>query len=153
MSILQGVSPAKWLLLLWVLFFSSTGVALGDSNVKVIANASVDVSVLSPSQLRRIFSMRQTTWPNGDTIRVVVMRNDNPLHEKLCKDVLGVFPYQMERQWNRLAFSGLGDLPVVVENELQMLEYIRGHRGAVGYVTQGLSTDELATIGVAKDTP
>ena len=102
--------------------------------VQVIANVSVELNELSASQVRRIFSMRQISWPDQQAIVVYVLDNRNEVHQMFAKQVLGMFPYQLERMWNKLAFSGLGEKPNKVKNEQEMLEKIRQQPGAVGYV-------------------
>lgn len=102
--------------------------------VQVIANVSVELNELSASQVRRIFSMRQTSWPDEQAIVVYVLDNRDEVHQMFAKQVLGMFPYQLERMWNKLAFSGLGEKPNRVKNEQEMLEKIRQRPGAVGYV-------------------
>ena len=45
-----------------------------------------------------------------------------------------MFPYQVERIWNKLTYSGLGDLPNQVQNEQEMLRKVSEQPGAIGYV-------------------
>ena len=105
-----------------------------DPQVQVIANVSVQLNELSASQVRRIFSMRQTLWPDEQAIVVYVLDDGDEVHQMFAKQILGMFPYQLERMWNKLAFSGLGETPNKVKNEQEMLEKIRKQPGAVGYV-------------------
>jgi ABC-type phosphate transport system substrate-binding protein len=112
-----------------LLLFSVESVA-----ATLIANVSVDDSSLSKKSLRRIFIMRQTKWSAGDPIKVFVMEQNTDIHQIFCKSVLGLFPYQLERQWNKLVYSGLGEAPVVVGGDQEMIEMIAATPGAVGYV-------------------
>ena len=43
------------------------------SATTVVVNTSVPVDSLSQTQLRNIFSLRQTQWPDGSAIRVLVL--------------------------------------------------------------------------------
>lgn len=104
--------------------------------ISIIAHPSVNTSQLNASQLRRIFTMRQSTWPDGQPVRVFVMDTRSDLHQQFCKSVLKMFPYQVERTWNKLAYSGLGDKPLTVTNEMQMIEAVKNSPGAIGYVIQ-----------------
>ena len=102
--------------------------------IKIVANQSVLATELSASQLRSIFSMKQSSWPDGQPIKVFVLASEHPSHQQFCKRILRMFPYQMERTWNKLTYSGLGDLPVQVQSEEEMLKKINQHQGAIGYV-------------------
>lgn len=95
--------------------------------------------------------MRQATWPNGETVKVFVLNSSHPAHQRLCKHVLGVFPYQMERLWNKLAFSGLGDVPIEVSSEQEMTLRVRSTPGAIGYVLATSDIGETPTITLAEE--
>ena len=110
-------------------------------DVAIIANPSVVSAELNASQLRSIFSMKQNTWPDGQPIKVYVLSSEHLTHQQFCKQVLRMFPYQVERIWNKLTYSGLGDLPIQVVNEQDMLAKVSQQPGAIGYVI-GPQTNE-----------
>lgn len=122
-----------------------------DPKVKVIAHASVSIDELSTSQIRRIFSMRQTSWPDQQAIVVYVLNNENVSHQSFSKHVLGMFPYQLERNWNKLVYSGLGEKPIKVRDEQEMLEKIRRQPGAIGYVVYSVFGDGVKSIDVEQE--
>ena len=118
--------------------------------VQVVAHVSVALNELSASQVRRIFSMRQTSWPDQQAIVVYVLHNEHETHHSFGRHILGMFPYQLERIWNKLLYSGLGDRPLQVKNEQEMLDKIRRQPGAIGYVTYSLLGDGVKSITVGK---
>ena len=89
--------------------------------VRVVVNPSVESKDISIEQIRRIFSMRQTAWPNEQAITVYVLANQHQTHKTFCTQVLGMFPYQLDRKWNKLVYSGLGEEPIKVQSEQEML--------------------------------
>ena len=107
-------------------------------SITVVAHPSVVARSLKVGQLRRIFSMRQATWPDGQNTQVFVLKSDHEVHEIFCKSQLSMFPYQLERLWNKLIYSGLGESPVQVANLAEMLERIQQTPGAIGYVPNHL---------------
>ena len=76
--------------------------------VDVITNISADTASITTTQLRRIYSMRQVKWANGVPITIFVLSSTNTTHQKFCKETLRLFPYQLDRIWNKLTFSGMG---------------------------------------------
>lgn len=100
----------------------------------VISHPSVEVKSLSSSQLRRIYSMRQIRWPNNDTIVVFVLPSQHSTHKTFSKDILRIFPYQLDRIWNKLTFSGLGVAPRIVNSQAELLQAVMKTPGAIGYV-------------------
>lgn len=78
--------------------------------------------------------MRQTTWPGEGFIHVFVMDGQNEFHQAFCKYYLNMFPYQVERLWNKLVYSGLGEKPSVVNSVEEMLLKVSQTPGAIGYL-------------------
>lgn len=102
-------------------------------------------------QLRQIFTARQSIWPDGQPIQVFVFESDNQSHQLFCKNVLRVFPYQIERTWNKLTYSGLGERPLALKDKQTMLDMIKRTPGAIGYVANGVLSKDVKIIRVTKD--
>ncbi len=117
-------------------------------SVNIIVNTSVETTSLTTAQLRKLFSMRQTNWPNGQEVVVFVLNSDHPTHKALCRTILKMFPYQMEKLWNKLAFSGVSDRPIEVESEAQLLERVRNTPGAIGYTSLPIQSDDYHQVNV-----
>lgn len=100
----------------------------------IITNKSVEVKSLTSSQLRRIYSMRQVRWDNNKAIVVYVLPSEHELHKTFSKDVLHIFPYQLDRIWNKLTFSGLGVAPRIVKSQVELIEAVSKTPGAIGYI-------------------
>ena len=103
------------------------------SAVEVIAHASVKESSLSTSQLRRIYTMRQLRWPDNSNITVFVLPSQHVLHKRFTKERLQIFPYQLNRIWHKLTYSGLGVAPIIVNTPQALIEAVKSTPGAIGY--------------------
>lgn len=119
--------------------------------VQVVVNPSVEVKELSVDQIRRIFSMRQTTWSNDQAITVYVLLNQHQTHQIFSTKVLGMFPYQLDRIWNKLVYSGLGEEPIKVKSEQELLERVSQMPGAIGYVMQQVNDTRVNVIKVLEE--
>jgi ABC-type phosphate transport system substrate-binding protein len=118
-----------------------TGAALAAE--PVAARTSADIIVLtSPGlrapkldrqTLRAIFLMRVRQWPDGTPVRVFVLPGDSAVHDRFVRELLGTYPYVLERTWERLVFTGTGFAPEIVRSEQEMRQKIQGTRGAIGY--------------------
>ena len=64
---------------------ASSTLAMAD----IIVNPSVNVRSISAASLRNIYTLRQTSWPGGQTIVVFVLPDDDPAHEAFTKEKLG----------------------------------------------------------------
>lgn len=92
-----------------------------------------DQSRLSKEELREIFFARQTRWSDGSPIYPFVLPDDNPLHIRFSKEILGVYPYQLRAAWDRMIYSGTGVPPAVVDDVEEMREKIEQTPGGIGY--------------------
>lgn len=90
----------------------------------------------SQEQLREIFFVRQSKWPDGTPIRVFVLPDNHPLHIRFAKEILGVYPYQLRSAWDRMLFAGTGVPPTVVDNPEEMRRRVEETGGAIGYIAE-----------------
>ena len=116
--------------------------------MSIISNSTVDTVSLSKTQLRRMYSMRQIQWDNKTPIVIYVLSSNNPLHQKFCKENLRLFPYQLNRIWNKLTFSGYGIAPIEVASESELIEAVKSTKGAVGYVANLLEVKDVNIIKI-----
>ena len=116
--------------------------------VQVIAHPSIELQSLSSAQLRALFSMRQTQWPDGSAVRVFVLSNDHPVHQAFCKERLRMFPYQLDNIWNRLSFSGIGIRPQQVSSEQELFEQVQRTPGSIGYRTSNADETGVRIIEI-----
>jgi ABC-type phosphate transport system substrate-binding protein len=136
---------------LFLLTIVMTSAYADDQSVTVLIHHEVTTNELTSAQLRRIFSMRQTVWPNGMSIAVFVLPTENPAHQVFCKEILKMFPYQVERIWNKLVYSGMGVKPIEVESEQQMLQKIKDTPGAIGYLPESNDFEHAQQISIKGD--
>lgn len=92
--------------------------------------------------------MRRRTWPDGTPIQVFVFPDNHPLHHSFCKKVLGIFPHQLRRIWDRSVFSGTGQAPVEVDSMEEMHDQVAKTEGAIGYLDRQTLDDSVKLIEV-----
>lgn len=92
--------------------------------------------------------MRMTQWPDSTPIRVFVLGDKNPIHSEFSKTVLGVFPHQLRRAWNRQIYSGTGQAPIKVKSEAEMILKIESTQGAIGYLPKDQINEQVRSIEI-----
>jgi hypothetical protein len=115
---------------------------------QVIANPGLGISQLDLPTLRAIFGMRIVKWPNGTRVIPFVMEPTSNLHTRFAKDVLHVFPYQLQQAWDRLIFSGTGQAPLIATSPADMRRQVATTPGAIGYVPDGYLSDRVSPVEV-----
>jgi ABC-type phosphate transport system substrate-binding protein len=116
--------------------------------VDLVVNQAAPVETLSRSVVRSIFSMRMTSWPDGMPIQVFVLGDKTALHADFSKQILGVFPHQLRRAWNRQIFAGTGQAPAKLESEEEMRDMVAKTPGAIGYISEEMINDQIRKIDV-----
>lgn len=114
-------------------FLSTTNVAAVTSPITVILGSRLTALPLTRENLRDIYFLRETHWPNGLPIKVFVLPDSNPIHVRFAKEVLGVFPYQLSSVWRRLVYSGIAVPPILVDTIEEMRHRVAITPGAIGY--------------------
>lgn len=114
----------------------------------IVTHPSNDTKHISASTLRAIFSMRINEWPDGTPITVFVLDKDSKQHDEFCKNVLQIFPYQLQRTWNRLVFSGSGQAPKRVKSIAEMKNSILSTPGAIGYLPEDTIDENIRILSV-----
>lgn len=94
-----------------------------------VANPSVTPAMLEGTQLRDVLLGRTRVWPGGMPVVLVLSKEsgDEASMSKICGRRLN----HLLRGWKRLAFSGGGVMPTVVEDRGAALRRIAEIRGAV----------------------
>lgn len=115
--------------------------------VEVITNITAETASITTTQLRRIYSMRQVRWANGVPITIFVLSSTSTTHQKFCKETLRLFPYQLDRIWDKLTFSGMGVGPTLITSEKELIKAVKSTTGAIGYIE---NIDEVSDVNLLK---
>jgi len=102
--------------------------------IEIIVNESVSLSKISYQQIKSIYLGQQSHWPNGNLIKLYKLPSDHETHSLFVKNTLGLYPYQFNRRWQKLVFSGFALKPNEVSAELELLNAVASTPGAIGYI-------------------
>ena len=127
-----NIKLREWMLCFILSVFVSS-VCFGSTLLVHQAHAQ---TIISQDSLRAIYSMRQRAWPDGTPVTVFMYAADSELHRNFCLRDLELFPYQLQRVWDVLIYSGAGQSPVRVKSKDEMLKKISSTVGAIGYVAE-----------------
>ncbi|MFD2990006.1 hypothetical protein [Sphingopyxis terrae] len=92
--------------------------------IVLVAHPDIEHSALPRDALRAMFAMRQRTWPNGQAMQVFVLPNRDTVHARFAKEMLAVYPHQLQLAWDRMVFSGMGQAPHRVRDQVDMREQL-----------------------------
>jgi ABC-type phosphate transport system substrate-binding protein len=140
-----------WNVLLASFFVSMLSLALEpNAQLHVVTSPSINIKQISTRELRAIFTMKRQRWADSTPVTVVVLSAQAPLHQRFCKEILKLFPHQLQTSWDRLVYSGRGSGPVVVSSEQEMLDMLATTPGAIGYLQDEQSAAVLNILEIEK---
>jgi len=125
-----------------LLVLYATRTDASEARLQFIFHPSVPTQSLTQTQARQIFTARQQHWEDGSKIHVFVLNTDTLEHQRFCRQLLQMFPYQLERIWNQITYSGQGDPPHIVDSSQALINAVNQTPGAVGYATDTFLEDQ-----------
>jgi hypothetical protein len=115
---------------------------------ELIVNRDAGIASLTRNEARLYLTMRLRQWPNGTQVRLFVLPDDDALHQRFVNAVLGLFPYQLRRVWDRQIFTGTGQAPVNVSSVDEMIQRVASTPGALGYTESMVANPGVRMVEV-----
>lgn len=98
-----------------------------------------NLAKLTQEQLLRCFSLRQRLSPANRPISLVRLPLSDSTTQRFSKSLFQLYPYQLQRIWDRQIYSGKAKAPVTVESEQAMLAVVASEPDALGYISKSTS--------------
>jgi len=126
-----------WLSCVIVLLAATVRFALAqdESAYVVIVNPNNPERSLDRKLLSDIFLKKVTRWPDGEACRPVDQRPSSSVRRRFSNDVHRRSVAAVRSYWQQQIFSGRDVPPPELESDVEVIRYVRRHRGAVGYVS------------------
>ncbi len=130
------VKKCNVLLLIFILFFMGQEGKTQESTVyKIIINSSNSETSLKKVQVARLFLKKVTIWKNNDNVLPVDLLKSSPIRKQFSKEVLDKSISAINSFWLKKLYSGRGIPPAEHKTDLEVLQYVQEHPGAIGYVS------------------
>lgn len=130
------------------MFFSITKFTYA---IEIVVNDSVNLSEISHQQIKSIYLGQQTHWPSGNLIKLYKLPSTHKTHNSFVKNTLGLYPYQFNRRWQKLVFSGFAVKPSEVIDEQELLDAIAKTPGAIGYIENKIIIEGVRYVALFEE--
>ncbi len=104
------------------------------ADVQVVANKNAPDGAMDEAMIKNVFLGKTTSWSDGSPIEFVILA-DGPAHEAFLKAFVKKTPAQFSTYWKKMVFTGKGATPKSFATDSELVSYVAGHNGAVGYVS------------------
>ena len=115
---------------------------------QVIVNAQNPVKALDRDYLEDVFLKRITHWPDGSFINPVDQRLQSPARQAFTEDVFNRPVAAIHDTWVQAIFAGSGIPPPELDTDAAVVEYVKSHPGAIGYVSAAAHMDGTHAVTV-----
>lgn len=104
-----------------------------DNKVAIIS--SIDTAPLNAQQIRNLFSLKKRLLPNNLRAELIRLPLDHQASKLLCQNLYQLYPYQIQRQWDRRIFSGKAIAPKQAITESEVVQMVRTRKNSLGYIS------------------
>jgi ABC-type phosphate transport system substrate-binding protein len=106
-----------------------------DKDFVVIVNAFNPFVTIRADELSRLFLKKSTAWSNGQAAQPVDQSDGSSVRRRFTARVLNKDTASLKSYWQQMIFSGKAVPPPALESDVAVLEFVRQHPYAVGYVS------------------
>ncbi len=135
-------------ILLVCLFVASSIMYANGQEFKVIVNSSNTVSSLTKKQVSDFFLKKKTKWSNKTKVQPVDLSSRSEIRKKFSKTIHRKSTGQVRAFWQQSVFSGKASPPAEMRNDIAVINYVKKHKGAIGYVSKNAKTNGVKTITI-----
>jgi ABC-type phosphate transport system substrate-binding protein len=104
---------------------------------RLIVNASNPETAVERRFVEDAFLKKIKTWPGGEVIRPVDLAPSAAARRSFTEEVLRRSMEAVRAYWQRLIFSGRDVPPPELDNDAEVVSYVKRYAGAIGYVSVG----------------
>ncbi len=122
--------------------------AQNEPAYRIVVHPDNPITTLTKKDLKNIFLKRVVKWPDGEPIIPVDLSPDSSVRDAFSRDIHKRSPDCVNACWQRKLFSGRGVPPCTFPEESAILEFVRNHVGAIGYVSAVGDANGVKTLKV-----
>ena len=109
------------------------------NDVQVIVHAERPETLISKTELSRLFLKRTTRWADGSKVVPFDQEKGSPLRDSFLQGVHDMDENRYAKYWVKLVFSGRAKPPDTLASDASVLAAVAADRAAIGYVAKGTS--------------
>jgi ABC-type phosphate transport system substrate-binding protein len=98
--------------------------------------------------LEDAFLKKLTLWPNGDGIRPADLSADSQVRRVFTHDVLNRSVEAVKGYWQQRIFSGRDVPPPEFGHDEEVVQFVLGHEGGIGYVSGAADLQGCRVVAV-----
>jgi len=107
----------------------------------VIVHDNAAETRLTAREVSALFLKKVGTWTNGTKVLPVTLKDDSSVTADLSRRIHNRSMQELKAYWQQQIFSGRGLPPPSVDDDAAVLDYVRRHPGAIGYISRASASE------------
>lgn len=124
----------------------SMSAASASADVVIVVSARSAITHLTTEQVARIFLGKTDAFPNGGKAVPVDQAEGNAIRDEFYAKVLNKSPSQVSAYWTRIIFTGDGQPPKLLENNVAIKKAVADNPDAIGYIDKSAVDSSVRVI-------
>lgn len=125
--------------------------AQDSAGFRVIVNSANPSRELTKSQVSNFLLKKKAKWDHGVDAMPADLDAQSPIRAAMSDEIHGRSVASIKNFWQRQIFSGRDVPPPELSDDNRMLDHVRSHPGAIGYVSGAAKVDGVKVITVRGD--
>jgi ABC-type phosphate transport system substrate-binding protein len=122
--------------------FAGLSVAQSNAGFKIIVHDENPVHKISKEHVSRLFLKKDLCWVDGTKALPVDQETGSPIRDSFSQEIIGRNAVSVSSYWQQLVFSGRGLPPAMRASDEDVIEFVKAHPGAIGYVARETLVEE-----------
>lgn len=131
--------------LLFVTVLSMLIVFAAGAETRIVVNKKNSVTAITKADLKHIFLGEKRFWSGNKVVSPVIQTG---AAKEAFYDIMGLSETAFKKAWIKTSLSGRCDPPVSVKSDQQVIAFIKGNEGSVGFVSAKMDTSDVKTLTI-----
>lgn len=118
------------------------------ADYQVIVHPSNDVSAVSKDEISRFLLKKKTRWDDGTAAAPIDLDSKSAVREAFSREVHGRSVSSIKNYWQRQIFSGREVPPPEVATDAEVVRFVSGTPGGIGYVSRNARLNGVKAITI-----
>lgn len=116
---------------------------------RVVVHQDNPISTVSKAEVSNFLLKKKLRWDSGAVAEPVDLDSKSPVREAFSRDVHGRSVSSIKNYWQRQIFSGREVPPPEVSSDADVIAFVRGHPGGIGYVSPNARLSGVKTVTIS----
>jgi ABC-type phosphate transport system substrate-binding protein len=135
-------------ILVGFMFIIGSTIHTSAQGYMIITNHENSVDALTKKEISDFFLKKKTTFSNSLTILPVDLSSGSTIRIAFSEDIHNKTVTQVRAYWQQSVFSGKASPPTEMENDQAVINYVKTHKGAIGYIASKNASTSVKIINI-----